>query len=241
MPEGIPVQLADYHPNWPPMAARHAERLLRLGSPLVMVHHIYMTKLLLLTVCLGLFTPPVFSSGNAAGTNSLSTLRPGHPRLLVLDEQLAAVSEMIKTDPQARRICQQLQGEAEKILTEPPLAYEIGGAEHTLLDVSRKVENRVWLLAGLYRLNGDQRFAARARDEMLAAAQFPDWYPKHFLDTAEMTAALGLGYDWLFDYLTPAERLSQPYGMVESLFKHSFGRQFGQIFADANPAFCQFK
>jgi hypothetical protein len=41
---------------------------------------------------------------------------------------------------------------------------------------------------------------------MLAAAKFPDWYPKHFLDTGEMTAALGLGYDWLFDYLSPEER-----------------------------------
>jgi len=41
---------------------------------------------------------------------------------------------------------------------------------------------------------------------MLAAAQFPDWFPKHFLDTAEMTAALGVGYDWLFDFLSAEER-----------------------------------
>jgi len=43
---------------------------------------------------------------------------------------------------------------------------------------------------------------------MLAAAQFPDWYPKHFLDTAEMTATLGVGYDWLFNHLSPPERLT---------------------------------
>jgi len=170
--------------------------------------HFYMRKHLFLTACLGLLVTSVFAAGNDANINMLATLRPGHPRLLVLDDQLVAAREMLTSDPQARRIYQELQGEAETILTEPSLAYEIGGVEHTLLDVSRKVENRVWLLAGLYRLNSDQRLAARARNEMLAAARFPDWYPKHFLDTAEMTAALGLGYDWLFDYLSPSDRLT---------------------------------
>lgn len=70
------------------------------------------------------------------------------------------------------------------------------------------MKGRVWLLAGPYRLNGDRRLAARAREEMFAAALFPDWYPKHFLDTAEMTATLGVGYDWLFNYLSPPERLT---------------------------------
>jgi hypothetical protein len=41
---------------------------------------------------------------------------------------------------------------------------------------------------------------------MLAAAACPDWNPSHFLDTAEMSAALGIGYDWLFDVLAADER-----------------------------------
>jgi len=36
---------------------------------------------------------------------------------------------------------------------------------------------------------------------MLAAARFSDWNPSHFLDVAEMTLALAIGYDWLFDEL----------------------------------------
>jgi len=35
----------------------------------------------------------------------------------------------------------------------------------------------------------------------LAAARFGDWNPKHFLDVAEMTFALAIWYDWLFDQL----------------------------------------
>ncbi|WP_260704071.1 hypothetical protein [Edaphobacter flagellatus] len=87
------------------------------------------------------------------------------------------------------------------MLSVPPLEYTIAGPEHTLLATARAVEDRIFTLAGLYRITGDKRFAERARQEMLASANFPDWYPKHFLDTAEMTAALGVGYDWLYSFL----------------------------------------
>jgi hypothetical protein len=43
---------------------------------------------------------------------------------------------------------------------------------------------------------------------MLAAAAFSDWNPSHFLDVAEMTAALAIGYDWLYDDLSKESRLS---------------------------------
>ena len=36
---------------------------------------------------------------------------------------------------------------------------------------------------------------------MLAAASFENWNPKHFLDTAEMTAALAIGFDLLHNDL----------------------------------------
>ena len=62
------------------------------------------------------------------------------------------------------------------------------------------------MLEGLYRMTGDRRFATRATQEMLAAAAYPSWYPAHFLDTAETTTALGIGYDWLYNTLSPADR-----------------------------------
>ena len=50
---------------------------------------------------------------------------------------------------------------------------------------------------------------------MLAAAAFPDWNPSHFLDTAEMAHALGIGYDWLYDELSDAERATIRTAIVE--------------------------
>jgi GrpB-like predicted nucleotidyltransferase (UPF0157 family) len=46
MPQPIPVILAAYDPDWPRMAAGHAERLGVLGSTLVAVHHIGSTSVL---------------------------------------------------------------------------------------------------------------------------------------------------------------------------------------------------
>jgi len=77
------------------------------------------------------------------------------------------------------------------------------------------VVRRVYTLATVYRLEGDERFAHRAVKEMLAAAAFKDWHPSHFLDTAEMTHALAIGYDWLYDVLSPQERETIRRAIVE--------------------------
>ena len=41
---------------------------------------------------------------------------------------------------------------------------------------------------------------------MLQIAGFSDWNPSHFLDVAEMTMAVAIGYDWLYDQLSPSSK-----------------------------------
>jgi hypothetical protein len=41
---------------------------------------------------------------------------------------------------------------------------------------------------------------------MLAVAAFENWNPSHFLDVAEMTTGMAIGYDWLFNVLSPGDR-----------------------------------
>ncbi len=159
------------------------------------------TRLTLLAFILFHAFAPIARGDEAA---VLANLRKGHPRLLVLDSDLVAVKQAIASDPLAKTWHDQLVREAEKLLDAKPIEHVLIGPR--LLDKSRTCLNRVSTLAGLYRLDGDRRFAQRAIQEMLTAAAFEDWNPKHFLDTAEMTAALGIGYDWLFDVLSPQEQ-----------------------------------
>ncbi len=136
----------------------------------------------------------------------LSTLRPSHPRLLVLDDDLPRVRALIAADPRVRHWRDRLRQRASQQLDEPIVARVLVGPR--LLAQSRAALERITTLAGLYRLDRDPRALARAKAEMLAAAAFADWNPSHFLDVAEMTAALAIGYDWLYADLSPEDRLT---------------------------------
>ena len=69
-----------------------------------------------------------------------------------------------------------------------------------------RVQDRLINLGYAYQITGDQKYAQRAWKEMEKVASYPDWNPKHFLDTAEMTYGVAVGYDWCYDALTPEQR-----------------------------------
>jgi hypothetical protein len=135
---------------------------------------------------------------------TLENLRSGHPRLYLTPELLDLLRQDIYTEPVLRQPLDELVAAAEAILDEPPVEFKIVGPR--LLDQSQKCRRRVPTLALAYLLTGRETFANRAVAEMEAAAAFPHWNPSHFLDTAELAAALGIGYDWLFDYMSDDQR-----------------------------------
>lgn len=139
----------------------------------------------------------------------LSTLRDEHPRLLVAPGGFDMLRARIADDPVLSDWAQRLRDHAEGILKAPPSQYEIPDGKR-LLATSRRVLDRVYTLAMVYQLSegaeGDERYFQRAWIELEAAAQFKDWNPGHFLDTAEMTHAFAIGYDWLYHAWTDAQR-----------------------------------
>ena len=114
-------------------------------------------------------------------------------------DDFAQVKKLIREDELARRWYDKLRQEALKILGELPCRYRTKGSEGVILEESRTVLRRVYLLAFLQRLEGGNRYAQRLWQELDSAARFPDWHPDHFLDTAEMTHAFAIAYDWLYD------------------------------------------
>ncbi|MBI3875320.1 MAG: coagulation factor 5/8 type domain-containing protein, partial [Verrucomicrobia bacterium] len=118
----------------------------------------------------------------------ISTLRAGHPRLLASNTDFASLKVRVSTDPQLKEWHAKLRDRGTRLLAEPPSQYEIPDGLR-LLATSRRVMERVYTLALLYRLDGDKRFAERAWTELETAANFKDWNPRHFLDTSEMTHA----------------------------------------------------
>ena len=64
------------------------------------------------------------------------------------------------------------------------------------LKASREISDFMYYMAMMYRLEGDKRYYDRAWNELQTAAHLPDWNPRSFLDTAEMTHAFAIAYDW---------------------------------------------
>ncbi|HZZ41960.1 MAG TPA: heparinase II/III family protein [Tepidisphaeraceae bacterium] len=159
----------------------------------------------------------VVFGGVARGEDVLKGLREGHPRLMVLEGDVERVKGLIQTDATAKLYFDRIREMGEKVMGEPVSERVIVGPR--LLTISRQVLGRVSTLAGLYRLTGERKYAERCRDEMLAAARFKDWNPSHFLDVAEMTNAMGIGYDWIYDVLTPGERKEIREAIVEKGLK----------------------
>ena len=149
-----------------------------------------------------------------AATNILAHLNQAHPRLLATTDDFAQLKQRIAADPQLESWHAKLQAQAQEMLSQPPSRYEIPDGLR-LLATSRRVVQRIYTLALLKRLDGDQRYAERAWQELDAAAKFQDWNPRHFLDTAEMTHAFAIGYDWLYDSWTPEQRATLQQAMVE--------------------------
>ena len=135
----------------------------------------------------------------------VAKVRKEHPRLLATTADFERLRQLVQTDEQAREFYQRLKSQADRICQELPSRYEIPDGLR-LLATSRRVLLRVYTLALLYRLDGDRRYLERAWRELEAAANFPDWNPRHFLDTAEMAHAFAIGYDWLFSDWTDEQR-----------------------------------
>ncbi len=106
-----------------------------------------------------------------------------------------------------------------------------------LLNYSRQVQARIIALIVAYGLTGNEEYAERAKSEVLAAVRNREWYLRFYLDCAEMTLAVSLAYDWLYDRLTPAERDLIANAIIEKGLKTSLTPD--QWWVSGNNNWCQ--
>jgi hypothetical protein len=119
-----------------------------------------------------------------------------------LPEDLETTKQLIRDDPLGQKWFTLLKDHAEKLMEEGPLQEPRSG----MLKISRQALVRITALAGMYRLTGEERYGKRAIRELVTVSRFESWEPSDFLATAEMSAAVGFGYDWTYSLMSPSER-----------------------------------
>ncbi|MEM1164862.1 MAG: heparinase II/III family protein [Planctomycetota bacterium] len=90
----------------------------------------------------------------------------------------------------------------DELAGEPlPMRWYGEGVFRHMLETSRLALRRATTTALAWRLGGGDVFVDRLAEVLDACAALPDWYPQHFLDTAEMMTAVALGLAWGWDGL----------------------------------------
>ncbi len=128
-----------------------------------------------------------------------------HPRIIMSNERFAKLKESVGDDSVTAILLEKLRKEADRHLNESVSQYEIPDGIR-LLETSKRIQRRVAALAMAYNIFGDEKYAQRCYAELEAACNFQDWNPRHFLDTAEMSTAFALGYDWLYHWMNDDQR-----------------------------------
>ncbi len=127
-----------------------------------------------------------------------------HPRLFATVAEFATLRDRSVDTPLVKVAVERILFDADLMLALPPNKRVMEGRR--LLAISRQTLRRVTTLAMAWQLAHKPEHRDRCVSEMLAMAEFSDWNPSHFLDVAEMTMALAIGYDWLWHDISESDR-----------------------------------
>ncbi len=172
----------------------------------------YMALVVILSCCYLNLAPA--KEATVASSGILKTLDKNHPRLILKDEGLKRLKELYVKDEVLQKCLRDVLKDADDCAGKRMLTYRKIGPR--LLHISRECLHRIYALGLAYRWTGERKYAEKAVENLLTVCAFEDWNPSHFLDTAEMSHAVGLGYDWLYSYLDVETREKIRAGLVKN-------------------------
>ena len=152
-------------------------------------------------------------------------VKPSRGRLFIGDEEFARLRMKVEsgTDRNLSSMHSALAANADRYASDTSLPeYKLDESGRRLLRVSNKALCDIFACSYMYRFTGEEKYLDKVRGVMDAVCAFPDWHPAHFLDVAEMAAAVSIGYDWLREALPDstcrnAVRTLQEYALTASL------------------------
>lgn len=127
-----------------------------------------------------------------------------HPRLMGGEREFAAIRDRAKADPLVAAAVKAVCDRADYYAKKKPLARKLEGMR--LLGVCRNALAYISANAMAWRLTGERRYFDTALSITKNVCAFENWNPRHFLDVSEMSLAVALGYDWLYNDLSAADR-----------------------------------
>lgn len=190
----------------------------------------YMKKCFILSLLL--LISNILNSQKLQNASIDYSLIHNHPRLLLHEGDGRRIVKAVEAHSEFRRVYDYIMEQSDEYLTIPTLKYEKIGKR--LLSVSREAVKRIFYLSFSYRITGERVYALRAEQEMKAVCMFNDWNPSHFLDVGEMTLALAIGYDWLYDCLHDETKVMVKESIINKGFNPSKDKRYNWFLRSSN-------
>lgn len=155
-----------------------------------------------------------------------------HPRLIFSDVDKIKVDSLLLIDNDIHNLHNYIIKNSDMMLDLPVLKRKLTGLR--MLSVSREALKRIFYLSYSYRVSLEKKYADRALKEIYNICEFDDWNPSHFLDVAEMTMAIAIGYDWLYDQINEDTRMVIVDAIINKSFIPSLDDRKSRFFNETN-------
>lgn len=142
-----------------------------------------------------------------------------HPRLFMDEREFTRLKSQVESNsnPALGLIHAQIMKDAGSFPSEP-IIWELDESGKRILGKSRTALKQIFSDAYAYRFTGDKRYLKHAENVIEQICDMPNWNGWHFLDVAELAAAAGIAYDWLYRDL-PADLRTR---LVETLMEYAY-------------------
>jgi len=167
-------------------------------------------------------------------------LRKSQPRLVYNPAIEKNLKKKLNTDRVLQSIYQSIKHNAGMVLEKDLITVKVPDnprSQRNQLGISRDFLWRINMLGTVYRIEKDPEILKRINDEVVAACNFPTWYPRHFLDVGEMSLAIAFALDWTAGDLPESTVNLAMKALIEKGIKQSWpesGKTPGWVYNDNN-------
>ena len=126
-----------------------------------------------------------------------------HPRLLLKAGDETLINSLINSSPEHKKSHDYIIETANSFLTAATIVKPVNATR--VLEEARKAVEEIFFLAYAYRMTEETRYLTQAEKVINDVCNWDNWIT-YSLDTSEMTFAVAIGYDWLYNDLTAATR-----------------------------------
>ena len=144
-----------------------------------------------------------------------SGMEQQHPRIFATKEDIGRVLTEAELYQEKANVVKNIIETGDSALSRAVIPAGRNGTESDAEKITRTdYPNAVQPLAFAYGLTKDKKYADRAYEHMKAICSWSNWGSNSYLQVASVVLTTAIGYDWIYDALTPEQRTVIEEGML---------------------------